>query len=317
MTGGEYIMEKKFKVVYYLNQFFGQIGGEDQAGIKPQFIEGNIGPATAFEALLKEEGEVVGTIICGDNYFNENKDDAMEVIGKMIKDANPDMVVTGPAFNAGRYGMACGEVAKYVIDELKIPAVTGMYIENPAVELCKAKVIIAETSASAGGMRKALKSMSNIVKKIVAGEELELPEEDGYIAHGKRKTVFVDKNGSERAVDMLLNRLNGRDFTSELPMPVFDRVDPADAIKDITKATIALITTGGMVPKGNPDRIQSASAQIWGRYDMSEFDSLKEAEFITIHGGYDPVYANEDPDRVAPLAMLRKLEAEGHIGGGR
>jgi glycine reductase len=314
MTGGEYIMGKKFKVVYYLNQFFGQIGGEDQAGMTPQFVEGNIGPATAFDALLKEEGEVVGTVICGDNYFNEKKEDAMAVIGQMIKDANPDIVVTGPAFNAGRYGMACGEVAKYVIDELKIPAVTGMYIENPAVELCKAKVIIAETGASAGGMRKALKSMSNIVKKIIAGEELELPKEDGYIPQGKRKTVFVDKNGSERAVDMLLNRLNGRAFTTELPMPVFDTVDPADAIKDITKATIALITTGGMVPKGNPDRIQSASAQIWGRYDINEFDSLKEAGFITIHGGFDPVYANEDPDRVAPLAMLKKLKAEGQIG---
>ena len=35
-------MGKKFKVVYYLNQFFGQIGGEDKAGIKPQFIKGNI-----------------------------------------------------------------------------------------------------------------------------------------------------------------------------------------------------------------------------------------------------------------------------------
>jgi len=314
MTGGEYIMGKKFKVVYYLNQFFGQIGGEDQAGMKPQFVEGNIGPATAFDDLLKEEGEVVGTVICGDNYFNEKKEDAMAIIGKMIKDVDPDIVVTGPAFNAGRYGMACGEVAKYVIDELKIPAVTGMYIENPAVELCKAKVIIAETGASAGGMRKALKSMSNIVKKIVSGEELGLPKEDGYIPQGKRKTIFVDKMGSERAVDMLLDRLNGRDFTTELPMPVFDTVEPADAIKDITKATIALITTGGIVPKGNPDRIQSASAQIWGRYDIGDHNSLREGDYYTIHGGYDPVYANEDPDRVAPLDMLNKLKAEGYIG---
>ena len=52
MTGGEYIMGKKFKVVYYLNQFFGQIGGEGQAGMTPQFVVGNIGPATAFDALL-------------------------------------------------------------------------------------------------------------------------------------------------------------------------------------------------------------------------------------------------------------------------
>ena len=307
-------MAKKFKVVYYLNQFFGQIGGEDKAGIEPQLVEGGVGPAMAFEKLLKDEGEVVGTIICGDNYFNEKNDSAMAAIGQMIKDMNPDIVVTGPAFNAGRYGMACGSVAKYVVEELGIPAVTGMYVENPAVEMCKDKVIIADIGASAAGMRKAIDKIVNIVLKLSKGEELAAPKEDGYIPQGKRKTIFVDKNGSTRAVDMLLDRLNGREFETELPMPVFDTVEPADAIKDISKATIALVTTGGIVPAGNPDRIQSASAQMWGRYDINNFNSLREGEYCTIHGGYDPVYANEDPDRVAPLGMLKKFEKEGYIG---
>ena len=30
-------MSNKFKVLYYVNQFFGQIGGEEMAGIKPTF----------------------------------------------------------------------------------------------------------------------------------------------------------------------------------------------------------------------------------------------------------------------------------------
>lgn len=60
---------------------------------------------------------------------------------------------------------------------------------------------------------------------------------------------------------MLLKRLKGEDFTTELPMPEFDSVEPAEAIKDLSKAVIALVTTGGIVPHGNPDRIQSASAQ--------------------------------------------------------
>ena len=33
-----------------------------------------------------------------------------------------------------------------------------------------------------------------------------------------------------------------------------------------------------------------------------------------MHGGYDPVYANEFPDRVAPLDELKRLEKEGVIG---
>ena len=97
-------------------------------------------------------------------------------------------------------------------------------------------------------------------------------------------------------------------------MPVFDKVDPAAAIKDLSKATIALVTSGGMVPEGNPDRIQSASAQIWGKYDVSGVGSLKEDGFITIHGGFDPVYANDIPDRIAPLDLMKEAQKEGKIG---
>lgn len=306
-------MTRKFKVIYYVNQFFGQIGGEDKAGIKPMYKEETIGPAMGFNGLLKDEGEVIGTIICGDNYFNENKEEALPYILNIIKENDPDIVVTGPAFNAGRYGMACAEIAKAVVEELNIPVVSGMYIENPGLDVCKSVAIVAETSDSAAGMRKALPVMANLAKKIAKGEELDLPHEEGYIPQGKRLTVFTEKRGSQRAVDMLLARLNDEVFETELPMPVFDQVNPADSIKDLSKATIALVTTGGMVPLGNPDRIQSASAQKWGKYDVSKRDALT-GEYCTIHGGFDPVYANEIPDRVAPLDMLKEYEREGVIG---
>ena len=303
----------KFKVLYYVNQFFGQIGGEEKAGMEPMFKAEAIGPALGFNGLLGDKGEVVGTMICGDNYFNENKEESLEYIMKVIKEQNPDIVVAGPAFNAGRYGMACAGVANAVVDQLGIPVVTGMYHENPGLDVCKAKALVANTTDSAGGMRKALPTMGNLVMKLMAGEEIGSPEEEGYIAQGKRLTVFSDKRGSRRAVDMLIARLNDEEFETELPMPVFDKVDIAPAIKDLSKATIALVTSGGMVPMGNPDRIQSASAQKWGKYDVSNRDALT-GEYYTIHGGFDPVYANEIPDRVAPLDMLKEYEKEGVIG---
>lgn len=303
----------KFKVLYYVNQFFGQIGGEEKAGMEPIFKKENIGPALGFNGLLGDEGEVVGTLICGDNYFNENKEEALEYIMKVIKEENPDIVVAGPAFNAGRYGMACSGVANAVIDELNIPVVTGMYIENPGLDSCRSKAIVVKVSDSAAGMRNALPVMANIVKKLMKGEELGLPEEEGYIAQGKRLTVFSEKRGSQRAVEMLIARLNNEPFETELPMPVFDKVDAAAAIKDLSKATIALVTSGGMVPHGNPDRIQSASAQKWGKYDVSGRDALT-GEYCTIHGGFDPVYANDIPDRIAPLDMLKEYQKEGVIG---
>lgn len=306
-------MSGKFKVLYYVNQFFGQIGGEEKAGIEPMYKDDKIGPAMGFQALIKDDGEVIGTIICGDNYFNENKEAAMKYILKVVEEASPDIFVAGPAFNAGRYGVACGEIARAVAEQLNIPAVTGMYVENPGVDVCKDKVIVVSTSDSAAGMRKALPTIAGIVKKIMNGTELGLPDVEGYIPQGKRLTVMTEKRGSKRAVEMLLSRLNNEAFETELPMPVFDKVDVAPAIKDLSKATIALVTSGGIVPKGNPDRIQSASAQKWGKYDISERDALGTG-YYTIHGGYDPVYANENPDRVAPLDILREYEKDGYIG---
>ena len=303
----------KFKVLYYVNQFFGQVGGEDKAGMKPEYKEEVIGPALGFNGLLGDEGEVVGTLICGDNYFNENNEESLEYINKIIKEVNPDIVVAGPAFNAGRYGMACAGVVE-AVNNMGIKAVTGMYIENPALDTARANALVVETTDSAGGMRGALPKMAELVKKLMSGEEMGTPEEEGYIAQGKRLTVFSEDRGSKRAVDMLLARFNGEEFETELPMPVFDKVDPAAAIKDLSKATIALVTSGGMVPEGNPDRIQSASAQIWGKYDVSGVGSLKEDGFITIHGGFDPVYANDIPDRIAPLDLMKEAQKEGKIG---
>jgi glycine reductase len=34
----------------------------------------------------------------------------------------------------------------------------------------------------------------------------------------------------------------------------------------------------------------------------------------TAHGGYDPIYANADADRVLPVDVLRDMEKEGLIG---
>ena len=81
-----------------------------------------------------------------------------------------------------------------------------------------------------------------------------------------------------------------------------------------TEATIALVTSGGIVPKGNPDHIESASASRFGEYDIGGLETLTAETHQTAHGGYDPTYANADPNRVLPLDAARDLEREGRIG---
>jgi betaine reductase len=304
----------EIRVVHYLNQFFGQIGGEEKADITPFSKEGPVGPGTALEKELGENIKIVGTVICGDTYFNENIEQATSEVMDLIAAFKPDIVVAGPAFNAGRYGMACGGVCAAVQERLKIPAVTGMYEENPGADLYKKEVYIVKTGNSAAKMREALPALGKLAKKLARGEVVGSPAEEGYLARGIRKNVFHQQRGSARAVDMLLKKLKGEPFVTEYPMPVFDRVTPRPAIKDMKKARIALVTSGGIVPKGNPDRIESSSASKFGRYDLTGVNNLDKNTYETAHGGYDPVYANEDADRVLPVDVMRQLEKEGVIG---
>lgn len=297
------------KVLYYVNQFFGQIGGEDKAGFEPELREGKVGPAMGFSELL-EDAEVTHTLICGDNYFNENTELAQQFVMEAYDKVKPDLVIAGPAFNAGRYGMACAGVVNTLKD--KTTVITGMYHENPAVDQCRVHAYIVPTGDSAADMRKALPVMAKLANKVLAGEEVSY-EEDGFMAQGRRQTVFSDKIGAKRAVEMLMKRFRGEEYVTELPMPEFDYVDAALPITDMPHATIALVTTGGIVPEGNPDHLQSASAQKWVKYDVSGLDKLA-GTFITVHGGFDPVYCNEKADRVAPLDELHRLKNEGKIG---
>lgn len=131
----------KLKIVHYINQFFAGIGGEEKADIEPLVKEEVIGPGLAIQAGFKDEAEIVATVICGDSYFGENMDKAKETILEMVKKYDPDLFIAGPAFNAGRYGVAAGAITQAVQEELGIPAITGMYIENPGADMYKKRYL--------------------------------------------------------------------------------------------------------------------------------------------------------------------------------
>jgi len=67
----------KKRVVCYINQFFGQIGGEKAAEVGFSVTEGPIGPAVLVQSELGDFGDVVATIICGDNYFADKPETAI------------------------------------------------------------------------------------------------------------------------------------------------------------------------------------------------------------------------------------------------
>jgi len=302
------------RVVHYVNQFFGGIGGEDKADIPPRLVEGAVGPGKAVQAALRDRGEVVATVICGDNYFAENIERASEEVRELVLPYKPDLFVAGPAFNAGRYGIACGATCKMAQNELGIPAITGMYEENPGVDLYRRDVYIIQTTDRAKGMADAVGKMMSFAGKLLGKENIGRPADEGYLPRGQLVNEIAERTGAERTVDMLLAKLRKQPFESEVERPVYDRVKAAPRIKDIRSATIALVTDGGLVPKGNPDKIEMTAATRFGRYDIKELNSLGSGDYEVSHGGYDSTLVRQDPNRLVPVDAMRDLERAGTIG---
>lgn len=305
------------KAILYINQFFAGIGGEDKADFPPEIRAGQVGPAMLLNQLL--DAEVTHTIICGDNFIGSREAEAVEIILGFLADKELDIFLAGPAFQAGRYGNACGVIGKAVQEKFLVPVISSMHEENPGVEMFKKDIYIFPGGKSAAKMRDDMQKMAEFGNKLLAGEKPGFAETAGYFARGIRHQVWLPdaKPAAERAVSMILKKLRGEEFQTELPIPKIDRVPIAEPVKDLSKATIALVTSGGVVPVGNPDRIQSASATRWGRYNIADLKKLgnrEEGEFKTIHAGYDPAAGDADPNRIVPLDALRAYEKEGKIG---
>jgi len=312
-------MADRVEAIHCINQFFGGLGGEEQAGMAPQFSAGVKGPGRLIHTAAPEI-EIVGTIVFGDNFVAENPDEAVRQAIKMLDDEvssgripRPALVLAGPAFQAGRYGMACGALCSALQEHFAVPAVTAMYAENPGVDAHRKSVCIVRCSENVMGMPDAVEAMARVALKLVRGKPIR-PEVDGTIPRGLRQNIFAQEIGAVRAIEMLMHKLRGETWQTEYAMPEFDRVPPASAVPDVSTVNLALITSGGIVPRGNPDRIESASAQKFGEYSLDGLELLTPETHQTVHGGYDPTYANADPNRVLPLDAARQLEREGRIG---
>jgi len=307
-------MGAKVKVIHYLNQFFSQIGGEEQAFTKPFIREGAIGPGLLLGQLLGEDYEIISTVVCGDNYMADNTEQAVQEVFDLIADLKPDLFIAGPAFNAGRYGPACGVLSKAVGEKFGIPAVSGMYEENPGAEMYRKHAYIIKTNDSARHMRKDVAKMANIARKLV--ENIEFSDEDmaSYFKQGYRKNLFVEKPGAVRAVDMMLQKMEKKPFVTELEMPKFEDVMPSDAIKEMKNAKIALVTEGGVCSLGNPEGLVASRADKYIEFDISEMDRLSNERFQVNHGGYNNTHANNNPNLIVPLDLMRAYEKEGKIG---
>lgn len=305
----------KLRAVYYINQFYAGIGGEEMADVGLSVYDEKKGPAMGIEPMWKGEMEVVKVLVCGDNYINTDArfEEILPRIKEEILSAKPDVFVAGPAFNAGRYGVACAKMCDYVKKELDIPSVTGMWWENPAVGMYGKDQYIIATTETASGMRKSLPKLAALALKLAKREEILAARKEGYLPTGHRYNEYHEKIGARRVTDILLDKLYGRPYQTEVPLRGFEQVPPAAKIEALGDTTIALFTTGGLVPVGNPDKLKQAFSVGYGKYDMEGLNDLKKGVYESIHGGYDTTDASDDPHRLIPLDTMRELEKEGRI----
>ena len=302
------------RVVHYLNQFFAGLGGEEHAGAPLEARAGATGPGKLLEPLLGDEAQIVVTLVCGDNHAVENQQVFIAAALEKIREAKAELFVAGPCFLAGRYGMAAGALCSAVQSEIAIPVITGMARENPGADLYREPLYIVDSGENAAKMREVLVRMARLARKLLDHEPIGLPEEEGYIARGLIRDQFVEKTSGERLVEMALAKVRGERFESEMPRTAFAPVPMAPAVKDLRKAKVMLITDGGLVPKGNPDKIEGSAATRWGAYSLKDCTDLKGENYEISHGGYDPQFVRQDPDRLVPLDVMRELESEGMIG---
>jgi len=292
------------RIAHYINQFFAGIGGEDKADAPFEVREGAVGPGR------------VQTLVCGDNSFHADPEATIDAIVAALGESKPDLLIAGPAFNAGRYGLACGAVCAAVSERLGIPALTGLFPEAPAVDVYRSRTVMVPTGDSAAGMKEAVVALTGTGMKLARGEPLAPADDDGRIPMGYRRSWVTDVPVAHRAVEMLLAKVGGGTFVSEVALPEgAEPIPPAPAVADLSSATIALVTEGGLVPEDNPDRIESSSATKWARYPISMLEKNQDPSFKSIHAGYDSQWVDADPNRMVPLDALKALAADGVIGG--
>ncbi|MBM4262905.1 MAG: glycine/betaine/sarcosine/D-proline family reductase selenoprotein B [Deltaproteobacteria bacterium] len=298
------------KILHYLNQFFGGIGGEDKAGQDVVFRPHAVGIGAEIERSLPAHGVDYATLICGDNYFHEQENAALDAMGAAIDKFKPDFFIAGPAFNAGRYGIACAKVCSWVRDYWQIPTITGMHESNPGTQEIGRQVFVLQTGASTAAMAETLKRISSLLELVIKKDNK--ATEDFRAEHclsiPRRFTVRTHKADYARAVDVMMAKLAGQPYEGEIPQFKSEAHKVPNLTGSLKDATIALVTEGGLVPRGNPDRLESSRGSRYFKYSVAGIDDLKAGQYQAMHTGYDTSTVDQDPDRIVPLDAMRALE---------
>jgi glycine reductase len=308
----------KVRVMHFINQFFAGIGAEEKADAPVDYREGPIGPGKRLQVLFGDSGEIVATAYCGDNYFAGHQEEVLQEILRLAKAWDIKMLIAGPAFAAGRYGFSCIEVCRGISTSLGLNCITAMHIQNPGVEIYKRyrdrRIFLFPSGEAVKGMDEALSMMARFALKLNSGSTIGGAAAEGYLPRGLRVTEVVNKSGAERAIGMLLDKIACRPFVTEIPVEIAETIPITPPVSDIKNIHLALASTSGVVPPGNPDGMKSFRNTIWKKYCIDNLATMTDAKWDVVHNGYDNTFMNGNPNYGVPLDVCREFEKEGAFG---
>ncbi len=306
-------MSKK-KVVHYINQFYAGIGGEESASVGLSTKDEPVGPGLALAKALGDDYEIVKTVICGDNTIAEQAKILLPQIVDIVRKAQADLFIAGPGFNAGRYGLGCGSTTAAVTEELHIPAVTALFSENPGTDLYKNRCYILQTDNNARQMNSVIDQVAAFAKRLIAGDTIRDGKEEHYHGSGPMLSIDYSIPACKRGIDMLLAKYERKPYHTEVIMPNHEQIPVPLLTKPLSECKIALVTDGGLVPKGNPDNQVPTNSKAFKEYSVAGMDALKAEDWEVSHQGYNNAFVLADPNRLVPVDAMRKLVKEGVVG---
>ena len=280
----------------------------------PELREGAVGPGTGFQRRLRavrlRSSPLSSAATPTSTRTLRRKPRPRSLIGSR-SNPMPDLFIAGPAFNAGRYGYGLRH-------HLRRPS--RMSWASPCSPVCTRRTPVPTCqgqgptssppqTAPPACVRLPPRWLKLAHEADARARRSALPAEEGYIPNGIRMNFFEKERGSKRAVEMLLKKLADKPFTTEYPMPAFDRVAPNPAVKDLSKASHRAVSPpAASCPRATPIISSPPPLPTTASTDIEGVENLTPDTYETAHGGYDPVYANEDPDRVLPVDVMREFE---------
>ena len=211
------------------------------------------------------------------------------------------MLVCGPSFGSGRYGYACGLLAREAA-QARHPGGLRHGSREPGGRRGRGRRLRRSDELERRGDARGASDDRGARPPARSRRGARAADEEGYLPRGLRRNERAGVTGAARAVECSCSKLGGETRTEVAA--AFDHVAPPPPVATMAEAKLALVTEAGCVPQGNPDGLPTIRAAAWLRYPIGDAASLEQGRYESVHGGFDVTAANRDPNRLVPLDVV-------------